>query len=265
MTQHIRISIQGGLGNQLFQYARGLQLSHIEKKDVVFDISFFNNTRKDTPRPFLLDKFNIDKTYTYTNRPVSFFQRYIKKITQKITGAYEYYQSEKYFRGVKNEIYRQYTLQDPLSQAAQDIASHITTAQTSVSIHIRRGDYVQDQKTHAYHGVCGLEYYKQAIDHIQKHTNSPITFFIYSDDITWVRHNLAVTDAVYVSNPSIADYEELILMSMCQHNIIANSTFSWWAAYLNQHAEKIVIAPKQWTAKKSSSELDILPPTWIQL
>ncbi len=258
------IPLTGGLGNQLFQYAHGLKLSLVDKKNVVFDTSFFANTGRDTNRPFLLDKFNINTSSSFTEVKISIFAKYFKKIAQRITGDYGYYQSEKYFREVKREIQQQFTLKNPLSPASQDVADQIHMQPRSVSLHIRRGDYVKDLKTNQHHGVCDLGYYRAAIDHMKTHLDTP-TFFIFSDDIAWVKENLDVTDATYVSNPSIPDYEELILMSMCQHNIIANSTFSWWAAYLNQYTQKIVIAPKQWTAKKSSKELGILPATWLQL
>jgi Glycosyl transferase family 11 len=261
---HKTIILKGGLGNQLFQYAHGLKLSLIDKKDVIFDTSFFANTGIDTQRPFLLDKFNIDTQAQFIQTTPTFFTIYQRKIQSYITGNYGFYQHEKYFKDISREIRKQFTLKNTLSPSSQTIAEQIQSHTHAVSLHVRRGDYIQDAKTSAYHGVCDLRYYRAAIDYMKTHLDSP-TFFVYSDDIAWAKEHLYIEDVIYVSNPMIPDYEELILMSMCQHNIIANSTFSWWAAYLNQYLQKIVIAPKQWTAKKSSDQLDILPKTWIQL
>lgn len=256
--------LTGGLGNQMFQYARGLKLSLIDKKEVIFDTSFFKNTGKDTNRPFLLDKFNIQTTARFLDVPKNKFGIYFKKVLSRITGNYELYQSEKYFIAVKDEILKQFTLKNPLSPVAQAITDRVSSESQSVALHIRRGDYVQNTHTHKHHGICDLNYYRLAIDYMKTHTDTP-TFFIFSDDIAWVKENLKLDNATYVSNPAIQDYEELILISLCTHDIIANSTFSWWGAYLNTNPNKIVIAPKQWTAKKNADQLDILPTSWIQM
>lgn len=260
------ITIKGGLGNQLFQYAHGLKLLLIDKKNVIFDTSFFANTGKDTNRPFLLNKFNIQTSASFKEIKVPTITKYWKKIIHNLTGNFELFQNEKYFVNIEKEIRQQFTLKNPLSSDAQMIVNQIHTHYPqSVSLHIRRGDYIQNPITFKHHGICDLDYYQSAIDYIKTYIETPF-FFIFSDDITWAKENLKIeNDALYVSNPSIPDYEELILMSTCQHNIIANSTFSWWAAYLNQYDKKIIIAPKQWTREKSSNQLDILPRKWIQL
>ncbi|MBC7981871.1 alpha-1,2-fucosyltransferase, partial [Candidatus Parcubacteria bacterium] len=177
---------------------------------------------------------------------------------QKVTGNHGNYHREKYFIEVKDQVLKQFTLKNPLSQTAQDVLKNIDT--NSVSIHIRRGDYVNNN----HHGSCDLGYYYKALHHIKSKISSP-HFFIFSDDIQWAKDNMQIGEATFVSNGDIPEVEELILMSMCSHNIIANSTFSWWAAYLNQNLHKIVIAPKQWTRKETSDTLEILPKTWIQL
>ncbi len=258
MTQTKIITIKGGLGNQLFQYAYGLKLSLIDKKHIIFDTSFFNNTRKDIHRPFLLDKFNISLSENFKQIPVNPLIKIFKKVVQKITRNYSYYQSEKYFIDIKNQVLKEFTLKNPLSQAAQEVAKNIQT--DSVSIHIRRGDYVNN----SHHGLCDLEYYYKALHHIKSQLNTP-HFFIFSDDIEWAKKNIQIGAETFVSNGDISEAEELMLMSQCSHNIIANSTFSWWAAYLNKNPHKIVIAPKQWTNTESSDRLEILPKTWVQL
>jgi hypothetical protein len=261
MPKTTTIQIKGGLGNQLFQYAYGRKLEIIDKKDVVYDISFFENinTSKTTYRLFLLPKFNINSEAKFTSKKPNLISRIFKRIKQKITQHYEYYQSEKFFIEIKNQIFTEFSLKTPLSDGAQNIANNIKLQTNSVSLHVRRGDYVKDN-----HQLCDLEYYYHAEHYIKSKISNPL-FFIFSDDIEWVRQNLKISNCVFVSNQNITDVEELILMSNCSHNIIANSTFSWWGAYLNQNDGKIVIAPKQWHKESSSIEIDILPKNWIQL
>lgn len=257
------VTIKGGLGNQLFQYAYGLKASLIDKKDVIFDTSFFTDNTKDINRPFLLNMFNINPRAKFQKTQTSKSSKLIKKIISKITGDYGYYQGEQYFIEAKDEVLKQFTLKYPLGKSAQDIANHMDK-KTSVSVHIRRGDYVNNPHTNSVHGICNLEYYYRALDHIKSKVKDP-HFFIFSDDIEWAKNNLNIHNTIFVSNGDISEVEEMILMSMCAHNIIANSTFSWWAAYLNKNNHKTVIAPKQWTRKSSSDKLNILPKSWIQL
>ncbi len=257
------IAIKGGLGNQLFQYAHGLKLSIIDKADVVFDTSFFETDSKDTSRPFLLDKFNIS-SFQFVPIKESIFKRLHEKIQLKLTGDYKYFQSEKYFVEVKDEVRKQFTLKNPLSPAADEMMRNIQAEKNSVALHIRRGDYATNTQTNSFHGLCDLQYYYEAVAYFKSKLENPL-FFIFSDDIQWVKNNLHMERNIFVSNPNILDYEELALMSACSHNIIANSSFSWWGAYLNPNFNKIVIAPKQWTNKKTSNELEILPKEWIQM
>lgn len=264
------IPITGGLGNQMFQYAYGRKLEIVDKKIVTFDTSFFTNphanqlSTKNTPRPFLLDRFNINPQAKFSPNPENGIIKIFKKILYKITGNYPLYQSEKYFAPIKNTILKEFTLKNPLSEQAQNAYNSIRLQTNSVSIHIRRGDYAKNPHTNKHHGLIGLDYYKKAAEYIKTKINNPL-FFIFSDDVDWVRINLKIENCVFISNPKIAETEEMYLMSQCTHNIIANSTFSWWGAYLNQNLDKMVIAPKQWTNKKSAAELDILPKTWIQI
>jgi hypothetical protein len=260
------IPITGGLGNQLFQYAHGRKLEIIDKKSITFDTSFFTNStsKKDTPRPFLLDRFNINPKSKFSLNTENHLIKFTKKLLAKITDNYPLYQSEKYFAPIKETILKEFTLRNPLSTQTENISNNIKLQTTSVSIHIRRGDYANNVHTNKHHGLIDLDYYYQAVKYIKTKIKNPL-FFIFSDDIDWVRANLKTENCVFVSNPNIAEVEELTLMSQCSHNIIANSTFSWWGAYLNKNDDKIVIAPKQWTRKNSSTELNILPKDWVQL
>lgn len=259
------INLKGGLGNQMFQYAYGRALELAGKK-IVFNTAFFNGARSktDTARDFKLNNFNIQTKAVFTDRkrPVLDF---IKKILGKLKlGEDGYWQSEKYFKKIEDSIRGEFTLKEPLDDRFTNVIRQIENT-PSVSLHIRRGDYVNDKKTKAVHDVCGLEYYEKAIDIIKAEVNNP-TFFIFSDDIDWVAKNLEITSpAFWVSNLEGKDFEELILMSKCKHNIIANSTFSWWGAWLNKNPNKIVVAPKQWFTNKTSEDINILPKTWVQI
>jgi hypothetical protein len=129
---------------------------------------------------------------------------------------------------------------------------------------VRRGDYINDAKTKRYHGICDENYYVKALEYVMLKTGKGIRIFIFSDDINWVRDNMHLSyPIIYVSSPRIMDHEEMILMSLCEHHIIANSSFSWWGAWLGQNRDKIVVAPTQWTSSKTSTELDVLPAGWI--
>lgn len=260
------INIKGGLGNQMFQYAYGRALE-LSGKKIVFDISFFNGNKAtiDTARDFKLDKFNIETKTIFSSkkRPLVNF---IKKILIKL-GILEndYKQSEKYFLKNKDIIIKEFSLKNQLSNESLRWQEKIKSKMNSVSLHIRRGDYLRpDYKN--YFSSCGLEYYQAAVQEIIKRKGDNIALFVFSDDIAWAKENLQFPYPInFVSNKQIPDYEEMYLMSQCQNNIIANSTFSWWGAWLNQNNDKIVIGPKYWFAKKTSNDIDILPKTWIQI
>jgi len=262
------ITIKGGLGNQLFQYAYGRNLE-LSGKKIVFDVSFFNGNKAktDTARDFKLNNYNIETKAEFLNKK-NFVSNTFNKIKRKLgLKVEEYYQSEKYFKNIKGEIIKELTLKNPLSKDGQIWQNKINNTENSVSIHIRRGDYVKNQKMNSYYGTCNIEYYKNGLAKIlEKDTKKNIIVFVFSDDIDWVKKNLNLPYPVYfVSNSVIPDPEEIFLMSLCKNNIIANSSFSWWGAWLNKNINKIVIAPKQWTSVETSDELDILPKEWVKI
>ena len=175
------------------------------------------------------------------------------------------YQSEEYFNNIKDVIKKEFTLKNPLGNEAGASEKEMNNSLFPISLHIRRGDYVKNKIVREILGTLPLEYYKQAINFVTKNIKNP-TFFIFSDDIEWAKENLKTSlPTVFVSKQGIKDYEELILMSKCKHNIIANSSFSWWGAWLNQNSDKIVIAPKQWFVDKTVDEANILPEGWVAL
>jgi len=286
----IIIKLKGGLGNQMFQYAFGRKLSLKLNTELALDIdedTELKGLKQDIVRPFLLNRFNIkakiatSKEITKIRKP---FRLYLAKLLRKLKN-YNYYkfdpqtfnikdnsyleghwwQSEQYFKDIRSQIIEDFTLSKDLSTDSEKIAESIRQTQSSVSLHIRRGDYANDPTTLAYHGLASIEYYKKAIDMIQEKKDHPV-FYIFSDDIEWVKENFPLPSlSQIVSDKNIPEYEELALMSLCKDHIIANSSFSWWGAWLGQDKDKLVIAPSQWITDKTIDTSDIYPPEWIRV
>jgi hypothetical protein len=171
-----------------------------------------------------------------------------------------YFQTEKYFSEIRNTLLEEFAPIKEIANSTQKYKEQITTVENSCSLHIRRGDYILNSKSNSIHGTCSLGYYKEAIKIIEeKHQN--ITFFIFSDDIVWTKKNLVLQNAVYVTHKCLP-HEDLHLMSLCVHNITANSSFSWWGAWLNKNNNKTIIAPKQWFVTK---ENEIACENWIKI
>ena len=292
--------LSGGIGNQLFQYALGRNLSFKNKTELKIEISDFDDSKN--PRIYKLDTFNVSavlankKDFKKTGLPnmknKNFLNRIIRKILRIFDGRKPIYkrkfviepyfqfcpdilkidascylsgvwQSEKYFKDIEKVMRKEFTLKNKPSVGAENWIGKVSECD-SVSIHIRRGDYVNSQKTNQFHGVCSLEYYNEAIALIVQKIANPV-FFVFSDDIAWARANLKTRYSIeYVSDKKIPDYEELIIMSRCKHNILANSSFSWWGAWLNENPDKIVIAPKKWFAENIDTK-DLIPPSWVRL
>ena len=285
----------GGLGNQMFQYAAGRRAAYVNNTELKFDIIGYENQEGITPRKYMLHIFNIrasiaikqeiklfnmsSKNRVQRNiyRIILFILRrhYIRQKTTGFTTEFltipddsyldGYWGSEKYFKDIENIIRKDFTFKDKPDEVNQQMISRIKNCD-SVSIHIRRGDYVNDKRTNQFHGVCDLKYYLKAIALIAKKVKNP-QFFVFSDDPQWAKQNLILKfSCIYVDhNTGKKDYEDMRLMSYCQHNIIANSSFSWWGAWLNTNKDKIVIAPKKWFNDKSINTKDLIPNSWIKI
>lgn len=174
-----------------------------------------------------------------------------------------YWQSERYFSNVAEIIRSDYTFRHPLSRYNHELAQKIKTV-NSISLHVRRGDYVTNHKTQSVHGLCSLNYYATAIRRLAARVEKP-HFFVFSDDIAWALKNLNVGfPCEYVGhNRDVESYRDMQLMSLCKHNIIANSSFSWWGAWLNNNPGKIVISPQSWFRNSNNSLCDLFPASWI--
>ncbi len=289
--------IRGGLGNQLFQYAAGrgvssklgtnlyLSWSPWDQDPWVYGLDYFNtkgNKAKDSMLFGLAGLFRrqnlFDRLYSYATllriakivfasyhaeKGLPFSQEVYSKNGHYIGG---FWQTEKYFKDIQDEIRKEVTLKEPLSTYSQSIMDQIRVT-NAVSLHVRRGDYVTREKAAKWHGVCSPEYYKAAVELILKKVPAP-HFFLFSDDYEWTKENFKWLPVAYtcVNNPSDKNYEDLMLMSACKHHIIANSSFSWWGAWLNPRKDKIVIAPKQWFANAPKNDpRDIVPEEWVRL
>lgn len=278
------VRLMGGLGNQMFQYAFGQVLG----KDVLYDISWFDEvkTKKNaTQRIYELDNFNADVKLVRIKKETNFYPKFIRNIfsipkyknfiyEQLINvfqpellnkeGIFEgYFQTEKYFADKREQIIKDFSVKNPLNYENFNMLKEIKEQPNSISIHIRRGDYVKHSNVHF---LCGVNYYEKAINLISTKVKNPY-FFIFSDDTDWVKNNLNIKSSYKIVNINSANngYLDLELMKNCKHNIIANSTFSWWGAWLNTNPDKIVIAPKKWHLDNQHGEWDTIPEHWIQI
>lgn len=285
------MKLKGGLGNQLFQYALGRHLSIMHDTSLVLDISSYS---RDKLRDYCLDSFclsnNVDLNKTSTKGAIlsKLKNRYSflplplgkekKLVTENKFNFMEdiflcddgseldgYWQSEKYFCGIEEIIRSEVKLKLPISPYMGSVIKNIKNT-NSVSIHVRRGDYVDNPTTNSYHGLCSPDWYQKATK-LMLDKFKDCHFFIFSDDYDWTISNLKIDrPSTYVSpSPNGHEAEDLIAMSHCNHNIIANSSFSWWGAWLNPNKEKQVIAPSKWFLKSDNDTRDLLPDSWIKL
>ncbi|MCK4386486.1 MAG: alpha-1,2-fucosyltransferase [Candidatus Pacebacteria bacterium] len=299
----IIIKLNGGLGNQMFQYALGKNLSYIKNTSFKLDISQYQ--KKIDIRQYGLNNFNISENFA-TEEEIKKFQKhrphfsklgkiydflfsnpnkYIKEKTRnfdsKILNSNNnvyldgFWQSEKYFstqsgsalggKNIKQILRKEFTLKNQTSKSFNILNQKISEFENnSVAIHVRHGDYSRNPKEGERHTALSLEYYKKAIEKIdRKISNSH--FFIFSDDIEWCKQHFDELNNIYFVDKNLPDYETLIAISKCKHQIIANSSFSWWGAWLNSNPNKIVIAPAQWYNNLKINISDRLPKNWIRI
>ena len=198
----------------------------------------------------------------YTHAPVYYHKQVFEHLSNN-----DYYvghfQSYKFFQDCEPLMRREFQFDvNKLSSATKNMAAQIQSC-NSVSIHVRRGDYMNNYYYKMLGVVCNLDYYRRAIDWICKNVENP-RFFVFSDDQEYVAENLQIEDAIYVNfNTGDDSWQDMYLMSQCRHNIIANSTFSWWGAWLNENPEKRVVAPSLWFANIEHDE--IIPDGWMRL
>lgn len=284
----IIIKLEGGLGNQMFQFALGRALSLSHRVPLRFDSSYLQRPNQ-SGRTLFLDGFRVDITEATRSeiaryagtlqkaldclRPAGKRRKVFERspgfdpsvLTRSAGYFVGHWSSEKYFTARTDIIRKDFTLKKPLSPGAEKAAGRIGAASTPVSVHIRRGDYVTLPKVAAVHRTLPLSYYEAAMENMLGRARDA-HFFVSSDDIGWARAYFPQKHPItFISAPDIAECEELTLMSRCAHHIIANSTYSWWAAWLNRNPEKTVIAPRQWFNDPHRTFPDLIPPIWNQL
>lgn len=290
----IIIKIQGGLGNQLFQYAFGRTIERKYAKKVAYDISSYGAVKKNTPRAYHLDKFNTPVTIatkeeilnckypfgsfskiTYIIKKLSnklFFKRYhisfepefLESIKNTDSAYLEgYWQSFRYIEPALPDLKKEVTLKVPPSAAFEVLKAEISQSD-SVAIHIRRGDYVQGGVDLQ---VLDIVYYKNAMNLVSQKIEDA-KYYIFTDDAVWAKENLNFLERekiTYVSDFTLADYEELVLIAQCKHVIVANSSFSWWGAMLNQNKNAMIICPKDWKNVFLKNDMNLCPEKWIRI
>ena len=187
----------------------------------------------------------------------------IKKVPRDCY-LFGYWQSEKYFQTHASVIRADFTFNVPLAKRNAELAEQIGQV-NAVSLHVRRGDYANNPKTNATHSLCSLDYYRAAIQYVVNRVEQPY-FFIFSDDMAWVKDNLKMCmPCQHIDhNQGAESYNDMHLMSLCRHHIIANSSFSWWGAWLNPHPDKIIVAPTRWFANENNVK-DLFPQGWVSL
>lgn len=290
--------IQAGLGNQMFQYAVGLSLASKHNTDLVLDISSYENMHEnDTPRSYDLDVFAIrgsiaDKDDFAMIKPPEYRRTLQDKIKHRLalgntvyyygetTSSFDprvlllknntylsgWWQSEEYFTDIRSLLLKDFSPKNKLPSGTQKLITEASNT-NSISVHVRRGDYVTNKFAAAHHGTATLDYYNAAAL-FMKSFMPDARFFVFSDDIGWCKKHLDFgSNTTYVSGNNGKDaYLDMLIMKSCKHNIIANSSFSWWGAWLNENNTKIVIAPRAWyTDPVKNREADIVPNNWMRM
>jgi hypothetical protein len=278
----------GGLGNQMFQYAfykalqkkgypvkadltafkdyrrhNGFELEAIFpiklKRASPFLVRLFDDSFREWKYRKLRKIFNLMHAYKEEQNWFSYDEAYLEDTKSNLYSGY--WQNENYFSEVSNELKADFQFKHPLT-GQNFVALNQIHESDSVGIHVRRGDYLVDPLLG---GLCDQDYYQKAIDLLMLKVNSP-RYFIFSDDIEWCKRALQIPDPTFISgNKGNQSYIDMQLMSNCKHHIIANSSFSWWAAWLGSHANQVVIAPKIWTKDSSHHHGDMIPKKWIKL
>ena len=288
----IIMRLMGGLGNQMFQYALGRRLALDRNVPLKLYLNWYE---KVDDRQYELDQLNINaeiasyeeffrltyysrnwftrKLYKIYQYPISYYRkRYVieqepRKFDSNIfrvpKTAYliGYWACERYFEPIQARIRQEFSPSIPLSESHQKLSLKIQNDPSSVSVHIRRGDYVFQPGFL----VLPMDYYHRAVAYINQNIQSP-HFYVFSDDIDWVKVHLKLNGEMTFIEPSAGgnDLLDMQLMSQCRHYINANSSFSWWGAWLGEKSDSIVIVPNQWHANKPYPK-DLIPNRWVRL
>lgn len=284
-SEQLIVSFRSGLGNQMFQYALYKWLEHAGK-NVFADLSdYIVLTDAAYSLEKVFDRIHVKKCNQTQKNNYEIRKQYgdsaicyqeegmidgrmpieLEELAALDSGIVKgYFQTHRIAGEVRNELLADFIFNVDKNSELKNLAEKIKN-DNSVSIHVRRTDYLENDANDWFGGICTEEYYRRAIDFI-KNNNSDVNLIFFSDDIKWVKDNYVYENATYIDAEMFETYQDwydMYLMSLCKHNIIANSTFSWWGAWLNQNPDKIVIAPQKWSNMDAFK--DICPEEWIRL
>lgn len=287
----VTVKLMGGLGNQMFQYAIGRSLAHDLGEELYLDVSFYDRRHSldTTPRHYELFHLNVKGNVVRRGIISRMLMLFLENLVKKCPFIYHkyilekkldynpsiinkehnlyldgYWQCEKYF--LHNEAIIRQDLQVITLQSNANMRwSELISRTTSICLHVRRGDYVTNAAANSTHGLCSLAYYYESIKYISEMVQNPV-FFVFSDDLEWTKTNISIPYEVHYmdQNGPDEDYEDLRLMMQCKHFIIANSSFSWWGAWLGNYVDKIVVCPKNWF-NDPDMKTDIICDSWVML
>lgn len=294
------VRLHGGLANQMFPYAAGRRLSLVLGTQLKLDIagfSIYHERGEIDFRQYGLSVFNIEESFASPDEIAklttvrqgklsSFVHRLFhnkpKRPKSYVREKHIYFDPDililqddvyldgnwnswHYFADIESIIRSDFTFKNPATGENRIFLEKIRSCE-SASLHVRRGDYANDAKTNSIHGTCSLDYYQRAIHFIADRVKDP-HFFVFSDDLNWVRDNLRISfPCTFVDcNGPLDGHEDMRLMSQCKHNVIANSGFSWWSAWLNPYHEKIVVAPRKWFKSSKYQMYTPVPDGYVKL
>lgn len=281
--------LMGGVGNQMFQYAAALALAERHAAVLKLDHTFLKGEQKGcTRREYALDRFAVsaepataEEIARFSGKGVGTLNRIgllVRSRLGRISICREhegcdilqapdnvllegYWQSERYFQGVEQRLRKEFTYQLPFSPAHTELAEQLAVM-NSVAVHVRRGDYLHSPV----HALCDIGYYQRSLQLIEQRVPDAVPVF-FSDDPVWTRQMFgSLKNALFVDSPETDDAcADLALMSRCCHAVIANSSFSWWGAWLNSNPDKIVCAPARWFSGNDRDAQELVPDEWVRL
>lgn len=287
----IIIDLVRGLGNQMFEYAFYSRLKSMGK-DVAFRKSYsiedvikygdnevyevFNTdcrfaTQEEYERikqkngsiPFrIMNKLGISKNLFVDEKPYygEYNEKFLNYENAYLTG---YWQTDRYFECIKDDIFEAFTPKIDFNDKCKEMIKVINCDESSISVHVRLGDYLDANNQMVYGNICTPEYYKKAMSYMRYKVKNP-TFYLFSNDLVGAERLFEGKDVrIMKCNTLIEGWADIYLMSQCRHNIIANSSFSWWGAYLNRNVHKIVVAPSRWV--NTYKMPDICPEDWVRI
>jgi hypothetical protein len=291
------VRLLGGMGNQMFQYAAARRLAHVLGAECQLDVSSFDVYRR---RPYALDAFLVKGEFAKREDVASLnpllqrgafgrlslrikhrlglprgwtvlFENSLRPLNNAVLNASGnvylagYWQSEKYFLDIEDTIRDDFRIAHELDENAREVAARIESCE-SVAVHIRRGEFINDPEASRLHGTCSAAYYQRCFDYLAGRIGR-VHLFVFAEDESWARKNLKISfPAEYVPyRPENESWQNMRLMSLCRHHVLANSTFSWWGAWLGQRAGGIVLAPERWVQDDRYDTSDLIPSRWVKI